>query len=118
MNKRKMDLFFECVKHKPAIEKITIDKAIDFLCRTPMLLAVLDLYVNEKVMVKIAFDSRGAGVYHFKTITGPHMVAEALYRPMRSRLENRVTFEGPPATPLGHDKIRVFIHAVNKNSEK
>ncbi len=123
MNKRrKMDLFFECVKQKPAVETMTVDEAIDLLCRTPMLLAVLDLHVNEKVMVKIAFDSRGAGVYQFKTITGPHIVAEALYRPMRTKLENCVTFDGPPATPLGHyvpskDKIRVAINVLNKNVE-
>jgi hypothetical protein len=120
--KRKMDLFFECVKQKPADETMTMDEAMDFLCRTPMLLAVLDLYVNDNVMVKIAFDSRGAGVYQFKTIMGPHVVAEALYRPMRARLENCVTFDGPPATPLGHyvpskDKIRVSINALNKNVE-
>ena len=121
-SKSKMDLFFDCVKQKPAVETMTVDEAMDFLCRTPMLLAVLDLYVNDKVMVKIAFDSRGAGVYQFKTIMGPHMVAEALYCPMRTRLENRVAFEGPPATPLGHyvpskDKIRVSINALNKHVE-
>ncbi len=117
-----MDLFFECVKQKPAVETMSMDEAMDYLCRTSMLLAVLDLYVNDKVMVKIAFDSRGAGVYQFKTIMGPHMVAEALYRPMRKILENNVHFDGPPATPLGHyvpskDKIRVYIHALNKNVE-
>jgi hypothetical protein len=117
-----MDLFFDCVKQKPTVETVTMDEAMDFLCRTPMLLAVLDLYVDETVTVKIAFDSRGAGVYQFKTIMGPSLIAEALYRPMRARLQNCVTFDGPPATPMGHyvpskDKIRVFIHALNKNAE-
>jgi hypothetical protein len=110
-----MDLFFECVKQKPVVETVTLDEAIRTIFCTSMMLAVLDLYVNDKVIVRIECDSRGAGVYQFKTLMGPHIVAEVFYRPVRAQLGD--TFEGPPATPLGHyvpskDKIRVFINVL------
>jgi hypothetical protein len=113
-----MDLFFECVKPKSAVKTMSVDEAIDFLFCTPMLLAELELYVNEKVIVRIECDSRGAATYKFKTITGPHIVAEAFYRPVRSQLDGRCDFEGPPATPLSHyvppkDKIRIAVHVLN-----
>lgn len=81
-----------------------------------MMLAVLDLYVDNQVIVRIECDSRGAGVYQFKTLMGPHIVAEAFYRLVRTQLAD--SYEGPPATPLSHyvpskDKIRVVINNVD-----
>lgn len=115
-----MDLFFECVKQKPSVETMSMAEAIQKIFRTSMMLAVLDLYVDNKIVVKIECDSRGAGVYQFKTLSGPNAIAEVFYQPVRAQLGN--TFEGPPATPLSHyvsskDKIRVFINVLECRAE-
>ena len=109
-----MDLFFEsCVKRK-ASESVRaptetqpgrgstmdLEEAIAFLFKTPMLLAVLDLYVDGRVVAKIRCDSRGAATYKFKTLSGSANVAEVLYRPVRTKLTDRCFFEGPSEIPM------------------
>lgn len=113
-----MDLFFDCVKPKK-VDKVTIDEAIGQVFSTSSILAVLDLYVHDKVVARIECDARGAAVYKFKTLSGPHVIAETFYRPARAQLENRCTYEGPPESPLSQyvppkESIRVVVNVLSK----
>ncbi len=87
-----MDLFFNnTTKTSPTY---TINEALKHVFSTSRFYGTLNMSVRGKVVCKVVCDARGAGVYQFKTITGPFAVAEAVYGPARAQLDN--CYEGPP----------------------
>ena len=90
-----MDLFFDCVSKKDE-PSYTIEEALEHVFSTPAFHGVLNMTVRGKVMCKVVCDARGAAVYHFRTLSGPFAVAEALYAPARTKLHGRCFYDGPP----------------------
>lgn len=86
-----MDLFFNTTKTS---RTYTIDEALKHVFSSYRFYGVLSISVRGKVVCKVLCDARGAGVYIFKTVSGPFAVAEAVYGPARAQLEN--CYEGPP----------------------
>lgn len=87
-----MDLFFNhTAKTSPTY---TINEALEHVFSTSRFYGTLNMSVRGKVVCKVVCDARGAGVYQFKTLSGPFAVAEAVYGPARAQLDN--TYEGPP----------------------
>lgn len=118
-----MDLFFDSAKQsnsvaKKTVQKVTVEEALKQVFCISSILAVLDLYVKDKVLARIEVDARGAGVYKFRTIAGANIVAESVYKIARARLEGGSDFEGPPAIPLdcyvpSSDKIQVVVDVIS-----
>ena len=87
-----MDLFFNTTKKEE--RTYTIGKALEHVFSTSRFYGILNMSIRGKVVCTVLCDARGAGVYQFKTLSGPFAVAEAVYGPARDQLNN--TYEGPP----------------------